>query len=227
MKIKNFKIIHDNSKKNIYKIKISDSNHSKSSDENVTLCPINYNVITKDQSQKELLFNILEKIKESEIKTKFFHKLKSLLLQDKIIASRIQSFSLRQIAKTYEGQSSNLSKPITVKELKIHIEKQNLLEESNSILISPLQELENLVPSLESSKSPNQSPPFSPKLSPENQNHGSFLSVINRIDFQKSYVILIKEFKFHSIALLNSDVNMNCIQDGLIPSNYFEKPKDK
>jgi len=79
-----------------------------------------------------------------------------------------------------------------------------------SILISQLQEFKNQVSSHGSSKPPNQSPLSSLKLRPENQNHESFLSVINCIDFQKSYAsvtIMVKQFKLHSIALLDSGCN--------------------
>ena len=51
-----FLLIYDDSKEAFYKIQTFDSKRSKSLDENVTLCPNNCNVITKDQSQEELPF---------------------------------------------------------------------------------------------------------------------------------------------------------------------------
>lgn len=222
-----FLLIYNDSKETLDKIQTFDASCSKSLYVKVTLCPNNCYVITKDQFQEKLLFDIIERIEESKVKNQCLHEFKNLLLKDKFIKSQIQPFSLKQVLKPYEEQNLNLSKPITIKELKIHIENQNLLEESNSILISQLQELENLVSSLEYSKPPNQSPPSSPKLSLENQNHGSFLSVTHRIDFQKSYIIFVTDFKLRSIAMLKSDANINCTQEGLIPSKYFEKTKEK
>ena len=110
------------------------------------------------------------------------------------------------------------------------IKTQNLLEELNSIHISQLQGLENQVSFLESAKPPNQCPPSSSKLSLDDQNPEAFLSLINHIDFQKWYVsvnVIVKDVKFYSIAMLDSDADMNYIQEGLIPSKYFEKTKEK
>ena len=85
---------------------------------------------------------------------------------------------------------------------------QNLLTESNLILISQIQDLENRVSSLKSSKPSYQPPSSSLKLSPDNQDHESFLSIINHIDFQKWYVF-VEDFKLHSITLLNSSIDRN------------------
>jgi len=65
----------------------------------------------------------------------------------------------------------------------VQIEKQNLLEETNSILIPQLWELQNWVSTLKSSKPPNQSPPSPPKSSQDDQDPEAFLLVINCIDF--------------------------------------------
>jgi hypothetical protein len=52
-----------------------------------------------------------------------------------------------------------------------------------------------------------------------------FINLINRIIFQKWYVTLIinAEFQITTIALLDSDTDMNCIQKGIIPTKYYEK----
>jgi len=91
-------------KKPFTKIQTFDSSCSKSSHVNVTLCPNNCNVITKDKSQEELLFDIIKRIEEPEIKTQYLQQLKDLLFKDKFIKSRIQPFSLKQVLKTYEEQ---------------------------------------------------------------------------------------------------------------------------
>jgi len=110
-------------KNTLCKIQTSDSIRYKSSNENVALCPNNCNVTTKYQPQGELLFDIIKRMEEPKIKTRCLYKLK---LKDKVIKSRVQPFSLKQILKTYEEQNSNLSKPIIVKELRNYIQIQNL-----------------------------------------------------------------------------------------------------
>jgi uncharacterized circularly permuted ATP-grasp superfamily protein len=54
-----------------------------------------------------------------------------------------------------------------------------------------------------------------------------FINLIDRIIFQKWYVeitlIINAEFQITTIALLDSGADMNCIQEGLIPTKYYEK----
>ncbi|GAV85994.1 hypothetical protein CFOL_v3_29428, partial [Cephalotus follicularis] len=58
-----------------------------------------------------------------------------------------------------------------------------------------------------------------------------FINLIERITYQKWHVnisITIQDsFKLQTIALIDSDAQMNCIQEGLIPTKYFEKTKQK
>ncbi|GAV65079.1 Peptidase_A3 domain-containing protein [Cephalotus follicularis] len=58
-----------------------------------------------------------------------------------------------------------------------------------------------------------------------------FINLIERITYQKWHVnimITIQDsFKLQTIALIDSGAQMNCIQEGLIPTKYFEKTKQK
>ena len=53
-----------------------------------------------------------------------------------------------------------------------------------------------------------------------------FLNIIDRMIFQKWYIeitlIVHKEFSLTVVALVDSGADMNCIQEGLIPSKYYE-----
>ena len=64
-------------------IQTSDSTCSNSSDEDVTLRPNNCNIIKKDQSLEELLFDIIERIEESDTKLNAFTSLKMYYLNIK------------------------------------------------------------------------------------------------------------------------------------------------
>ena len=77
-------LINDNSEEALYEIQTSDSSCSNSSDEEATLYPNNCNIIAKDQSLEELLFDVIERIEESDIRTQCLHKLKNVLLKDKV-----------------------------------------------------------------------------------------------------------------------------------------------
>ena len=54
-----------------------------------------------------------------------------------------------------------------------------------------------------------------------------FLNIIDRIIFQKWYteitLVVHKEFSLTVIALVDSGADMNRIQEGLIPSKYYDQ----
>ena len=58
-----------------------------------------------------------------------------------------------------------------------------------------------------------------------------FLETINRINFQKWHskvrIVISKDFEFEVIALIDSGADLNCIQEGIIPSKYFKKTKER
>ena len=58
-----------------------------------------------------------------------------------------------------------------------------------------------------------------------------FLNIIDRMVFQKWYtkitLVVHKEFSLTIVALVDSGVDMNCIQEGLIPFKCYESTTDK
>ena len=60
--------------------------------------------------------------------------------------------------------------------------------------------------------------------------NGSFLQTISRINFQKWHskvkIVISKDFQFEVVAFIDSGTDLNCIQEGIIPSKYFQKTKE-
>ena len=58
-----------------------------------------------------------------------------------------------------------------------------------------------------------------------------FLETINRINFQKWHskvrIVISKDFEFEVIALIDSGTDLNYIQEGIIPSKYFKKTRER
>ena len=58
-----------------------------------------------------------------------------------------------------------------------------------------------------------------------------FLETISRINFQKWHskvrIVISKDFEFEVIALIDSGADLNSIQEGIIPSKYFKKTKER
>ena len=59
----------------------------------------------------------------------------------------------------------------------------------------------------------------------------TFLQTISRINFQKWHskvrIVISKDFEFEVVALIDSGADLNCIQEGIIPSKYFRKTKER
>ena len=59
----------------------------------------------------------------------------------------------------------------------------------------------------------------------------AFLQTVSRIDFQKWHskvrIVISKDFGFEVVALIDSGADLNCIQEGIIPSKYFGKTKER
>ena len=45
--------------------------------------------------------------------------------------------------------------------------------------------------------------------------------------FTKVKIVVSHDYHFTVIAMINSGADMNCIQEGLIPSKYFEKSTER
>ena len=65
----------------------------------------------------------------------------------------------------------------------------------------------------------------------EEEEKDDYLNIIDRMIFQKWYteitLVVHKEFSLTVIALVDSGTDMNCIQEWLIPSKYYESTTDR
>ena len=57
------------------------------------------------------------------------------------------------------------------------------------------------------------------------------LNLINKLLppkwFSKVKIVVCHEYEFNVIAMIDSSADMNCIQEGMIPSKYYEKSTEK
>ena len=63
------------------------------------------------------------------------------------------------------------------------------------------------------------------------QSNQKFLETISRINFHKWHskfkIVISKDFEFEVIALIDSGADLNCIQEGISPSKYFKKTRER
>ena len=65
----------------------------------------------------------------------------------------------------------------------------------------------------------------------ESEHEEKFLQVINKIHLQKWHcrvkIVINKELEIETIALIDSGADLNCIQEGLIPTKYYKKTSER
>ena len=129
--------------------------------------------------------------------------------------------------KTKKKQDSVDIKPVTLQDLmteakiiKQEIKEDNStdIDEQNIVEIINLKEFSKPMIGL-------------PLLEKDDGNRQNFLSLIDRVIFQKWHtkitLVINKEFSLTEIALIDSGTDMNCIQEGLIPLKYYEKSSER
>ncbi|HEX7868548.1 MAG TPA: retropepsin-like aspartic protease, partial [Chryseobacterium sp.] len=180
------------------------------------------NVLT--DTQKSLL-DLAENIKDPEIKLKFLEICyKNQKTEDNL---PIDQYSMRKVMKRIKNVST-ADKPTTTLDLKneINILKSEIkqLQNTNTIIFHDLksikQQLNNKQDNhVESSKTESTDKPESSE---------QYLMLMNQVVFQKWYIRITLVIKpdfiiKDAIALVDSGADMNCIQEGLIPTKYFQK----
>ena len=146
-------------------------------------------------------------------------------------------------ANVPKAKSTKPKKDVTVNDLQKEIketysEVQTLRENLTTLRIDHNQRLRHLENTLhqgnkEGSLSQN---PYGKEVDEkgnpmEDMVQEKFLETINKINFQKWHskvrIVISKDFEFEVIALIDSGADLNCIQEGIIPSKYFRKTRER
>jgi len=204
----------------------SDSSEYSSGNKSSRLCYKCINVITTNNSEKEFLLDLIEQIQDTALRKDYLQKLKGILIKEDSLEPP-HKVSINKIFETRE--IPNILKAVNIQDLKNEI---NILKEQIKILHKNLCSLQTKDLELETWLTLIENRPSSSNIqtedTPTNQH---FVSTINRINFHKWYIpitLKIKDsFEFNTIALLDSGADQNCIQEGLIPSTYYERTKER
>ena len=206
------------------------------------------NTIEVLSKQEELLLDLIEQIKDPEEKSQRlsdFHR--TLVKETSTSKPRFQEPKVN-LEKIY-NRFTKSKKEITVQDLQKEIkdtksEMRNLNQELTILRVDyglmnlRVKNLENT-----SHQGDEETPSLNPsdvevdetvnpttEMVPEPSN-GSFLQTISRINFQKWHskvrIVISKDFEFEVVALIDSGADLNCIQEGIIPSKYFRKTKER
>ncbi|GAV90307.1 RVP domain-containing protein [Cephalotus follicularis] len=164
------------------------------------------------QKESSLQIQLVDNIDDSEIKRKYLLTLQDLQKDIKDIKKQLQRFTQKT-----KKQSINLKN--TKKQLK------NFRQRTKKQIIHS----KHVLQKQSSSSSSKEVEPIKP-IEPDIQEE-KFINLIERITYQNwniNIIITIQDsFKLQTIALIDSGAQINCIQEELIPTKFFEKTEQK
>ena len=153
------------------------------------------------------------KVDLEKIYNRFTRSKKEVTIQD-----------LQKEIKDTKTEMRNLNQELTILRVDYGLMNLRVKNLESTSHIEDEEETPSLNPSDEETVNP------TADMEPEPSNR-SFLQTINRINFQKWHskvrIVIAKNFEFEVVALIDSGADLNCIQEGIIPSRYFRKTKER
>ncbi|GAV63048.1 RVP domain-containing protein [Cephalotus follicularis] len=186
---------------------------------------------TNKQKESSLLIQLADKIDDPELKKEYLLKLGDVI-SDEPITSISQPYTLQKIFQRFENPPlQNLTLQDLQKEIKDTKQELQKFKQKTKKQITNLEQI-LLQKQPSSSSSDKEVEPIDP-IKPEIQEETTtkFINLMERITYQKwniNIIITIQDsFKLQTIALVDSGAQINCIQEELIPTKFFEKTEQK
>ncbi|KAL4599159.1 hypothetical protein ACB092_11G107500 [Castanea dentata] len=202
-------------------------------------------MLTKSKENDDLLLTMISKIEDPNLQKDYLDKfLKNLTKEDKVNRPN-STISFEEILKRF---NKNKSKEVIVNDLQHEIKtvKQEIIQLKNDVKTikhdNDHLKQELLILKIDKTMDKHQSDDDEQKDGDESDQQASpsgnvsDRTLINLIDNQLSLVkhmlpkwytkviiVVAHDYAFDVVAMIDSGVDVNCIQEGLIPSKYFEK----
>jgi hypothetical protein len=183
------------------------------------------------------LITLISKIENPKLKEEYLKKLKKIMTKEVTKPPK----PIISLNETLERFSKQKSKAITLSDLQYEISnvKQDIVglkKEVNDLKINNTKlEQELLIAKVndcfqeQSSNNEDSKSEHSHEKESNNNLPGDvkIISLINKVCLPKWYakvhIIVAQDYDIDVIALIDFGVDLNCIQEGLVPSKYFEK----
>ena len=190
----------------------SSSEESESSCECIGKCTCNQiNVITNEERE---ILELLDKIQDKEIKNQITNKLFNKQ-KEPIIST--QSFNLQEVYSRFTKSTT----PITIEDL----------QKESKIVKNEIKLIKDRLSIVENDKEPIEQTNEQTDDQTITQIKNKKINLTQGITTQKwnVYINLCinNEFKVTVLALIDSGADMNCIQEGIIPTKYYEKTRNR
>ncbi|CAL9012791.1 unnamed protein product [Prunus brigantina] len=189
-------------------------------------------VLTKQEEQEELLIDLISKVENPELKSEYLRKLRKVISHESQGQSTPTPISLNSTLEKFAKR-----KEITLQDLHLEVKliKKEIVEikqESRKLQVENYaikQDLVHLMENDSSKSSESKSQPESPHNSDEEPSDSQpVVNLIRQASFRKWYskvTIFVKNFEFTTVALFDSGADLNCIQEGLIPTKFYQKSR--
>ncbi|KAG6658184.1 hypothetical protein CIPAW_04G143100, partial [Carya illinoinensis] len=166
------------------------------------------NVLSKGEEQENLLLTMISQIQDPELKQEYLLKLKKTLTHPEF-----------QKKKPKEVSTQDLQN-------EVNLVKKEIIElktEQELLCIKIDKQFDHNIPS-------DDEQPSSSEKNEEKSSENQIALIRHSIPpkwFSRVNIVIAHDFKFSVIAMIDSGSDMNCIQEGLVPSRYYEKSTEK
>ena len=181
--------------------------------EKIENCLCQINMLTTDQ---ELLLEMIDQIEDKEAKTKYIRKvLEQQNSKPKPKINLSNAYKMKDLFQYYKKQEPATLQDLQeeVKQIKIQIEELKLFNQSMDTRITNLEHQKEVL------------------TSETNEDLETFVHSMTIVQKQRWYTkVTLKinpNYQGTFIALIDSGADLNCIQEGLIPTVYFVKTSQR
>ena len=199
------------------------------------------NVLTKSEENESLLIKLINQIENPKLQKEYLDKFKKNLIKDETSKKLKSTISFKE---TLERFNKKKSKELTVNDLQheINIVKQNELKpefkriksDNNNLkqelLLLKIDKILNKFDNEQDEQDGHKDGDESSQqalLSDKSIVDNSQLNLVNKVLppkwFTKVKIVVSCDYHFTVIAMIDFVADINCIQEELIPSKYFEK----
>ncbi|KAI5335122.1 hypothetical protein L3X38_025255 [Prunus dulcis] len=184
-------------------------------------------VLTKQEEQEELLIDLIGKVENPELKSEYLKKLKKVLSQENSSHPTPQPVSLNTTSEKF-----NSRKEVTLQDLQLEVKKVKKelaeLKQISQQLQTDNYTIKQNIASFLSPEHKNhlESPHHSDEEPSEDQ---PVVNLIKQVHLRKWYskvTIFVQNFELTTVALFDSGADLNFIQEGLIPTRYYQKSRE-
>ncbi|XLU76769.1 hypothetical protein S245_000190, partial [Arachis hypogaea] len=194
-------------------------------------CEKTVNVLTKEQTST--LVKIIDKLEDTPLRDEFIRQLAELVKKEEESKQEIRPIEIKEIYNRFKNPQEEVSLNSLKEEIKKLKREVSDLKQQNINMDYRLLKIEgeNIIKIQEQSLQNNEG--TSNITIPENyinlgtENYINILTLLVSQKWFTTITLIVGEEKFDLIAMVDSGADVNCIQEGLIPTKYYEKTTER